>query len=115
MIKKLINLVTGVEKQKTNGNKRSSEWPKVRANHLKKHPTCEVCGGIRKIEVHHIKPFHLNSELELDENNLISLCENNKWLNCHLAIGHLGNFKSYNVDVINDAKNLLNKIKNRPK
>lgn len=95
--------------------KRSGKWPTVRKQHLQNNPTCAVCGGTEKVEVHHIHPFHLHPELELDQNNLISLCEDNKdGFDCHLGFGHLGNFKSFNVDVVEDAKMWNDKIKNRP-
>ena len=94
---------------------RSPHWPKVREEHLKLHPVCEVCGGSEKLEVHHRFPFHLDPALELDLKNLITLCESGRnGLNCHLSVGHLGNFKSYNKDVEQDAKTWNRKIKNRP-
>jgi hypothetical protein len=97
------------------GLKRSGHWPAARKAHLAKHPLCEVCGGKKKLEVHHIKPFHLHPELELDPTNFITLCENDKdGVNCHLLFGHLGNFKSYNENVVHDSKEWCNKIKTRP-
>ncbi len=94
---------------------RSSQWPKVREAHLHNHPTCALCGGIRKLEVHHIRPFHLHPDLELDPSNFITLCEDDDdGMNCHLAGGHLGNFKSWNVNIVADAAYWLSKIKNRP-
>jgi 5-methylcytosine-specific restriction endonuclease McrA len=97
------------------GARRSGKWPKVRADHLAKHPTCALCGGNRKIEVHHIKPFHLHPALELEPTNLITLCESGaNGINCHLAFGHLGSFKSVNSEVVADSSHMGNKIKNRP-
>ncbi len=53
---------------------------------------------------HHVKPFHLFPNLELDHENLVTLCESKKYgVNCHLWFGHLGNFKLYNPDGISDA------------
>lgn len=105
-----------LEQIKTHGKKRSKEWPKVRAAYLKKHPKCFVCLGKVKVNVHHKRPFHLNPELELDPDNFISLCENKKGgINCHLAFGHLGNFKSVNKDVVEDTKTWRLKILTRPK
>lgn len=96
-------------------SKRSSSWPAMRKQHLQLHPACEVCGGSAKLEVHHIRPFHLHPELELDPANLITLCEANKGgANCHLLFGHLGNFKSFNVNVLSDAPAWHDKIINRP-
>jgi 5-methylcytosine-specific restriction protein A len=94
---------------------RSGHWPTVRKHHLEANPCCEVCGGTAKLEVHHIRPFHLHPALELDPDNLVTLCEANKdGVNCHLLFGHLGNFKSFNVDVLTDAAHWSEKIKTRP-
>ena len=84
--------------------KRSGHWATVRKLHLEKCPSCQVCGGTEKLEVHHIQPFHLNPDLELHPENLVTLCESGKGgLNCHLAFGHLGNFKQFNPEVQADA------------
>ena len=94
---------------------RSKEWPKVRKEHLKNNPVCACCGGTRKLEVHHIHPFHLKPELELDPTNLITLCEDaSSGIICHLCIGHLGSYKSFNEDVVSDSKILGGKLANRP-
>jgi hypothetical protein len=96
------------------GTKRSPHWVAFRKEHLG--PACVVCGSTKKRELHHIRPFHKHPKEELDPNNVITLCENKKdGLNCHLAIGHLGSFKSWNVNVRRDAKIWNRKIKNRPK
>lgn len=92
---------------------RSGKWAKVRAEHLRVKDKCSVCGGIKDLTVHHIKPFHLFPDLELDPTNLISLCEGNPVLNCHLFVGHLGSFKSWNPDVVKDANDWRIKIANR--
>jgi hypothetical protein len=97
------------------GSKRSDKWPSVRKAHLEKFPSCAVCGGKEKLEVHHIEVFHLNPAKELDPSNLITLCEAKKdGLFCHLAVGHLGNFKSFNIDVRRDSAVWNKKIKERP-
>jgi len=99
------------------GAKRSNHWSTVRKAHLKKHPACAVCEATTgHIEVHHIHPFHSHPELELDPSNLITLCENLKdGVSCHLLIGHLGSFKSFNPDVVMDSKKWREKIFTRPK
>jgi 5-methylcytosine-specific restriction enzyme A len=97
------------------GSKRSEHWPKARADFLKLNPTCKLCGGNKKLEVHHIRPFHLHPELELDPKNFITLCEEKQdGANCHLLCGHLGNFKSYNTAVELDALDWNRKITHRP-
>lgn len=114
----MSNLETILEAEKAKipeGMKRSGHWPAARAAHLKEFPTCAVCGGNEKVEVHHIRPFHLHPDLELDQSNFITLCEANKdGFDCHLGFGHLGNFKSFNVGVMSDAAAWNDKIKNRP-
>ena len=91
---------------------RSPRWSAVRTAHLKRNPTCAACGSSDKLEVHHVRPFHLFPNLELDPANLMTLCENGG--NCHIMLGHLKNWKSYNLDVRKDAEVLLQKIKARP-
>lgn len=89
---------------------RSPKWTSVRKEHLKKQPFCQACGSIKDLDVHHIEPFHLNPDKELDPDNLITLCS--KY--CHYTIGHLMDYKSWNKDVVNDARVYLDKVKNRP-
>jgi 5-methylcytosine-specific restriction protein A len=85
-------------------DKRSAKWPTVRKKFLIENPKCAVCNGKKILEVHHIKPFNSSPELELDPSNLITLCESKKkGLTCHLLIGHLGNYRNINKDVINDS------------
>lgn len=96
--------------------KRSSQWPAARRAWLKKHPRCYVCEGTKKVEVHHIHPFHLKPELELSPENFITLCEKNGASgSCHLLFGHLGNFKSVNEQVKADAAVWRVKLATRPK
>lgn len=97
------------------GSKRSNRWPTIRKYHLATHPVCALCGGNKKLEVHHIHPFHLHPERELDPTNLITLCEaGHNGVNCHLLFGHLGNFKSVNESVQPDATSWFKKITTRP-
>ena len=86
------------------GLKRSGQWPAVRDEHLQQHPKCACCGGTKKLRVHHIEPFHVNPNRELDPRNLITLCEAKKYgINCHLFLGHLGNWKRWNPFVVLSA------------
>ncbi len=83
---------------------RSRKWPSVRKHFLLTHNFCAYCGGTEKLQVHHIRPFHLHPELELDETNMITLCELPE-TDHHLHIGHLGNFRSEgNPDVVKDCQ-----------
>lgn len=90
-------------------NKRSSKWPALRKSFLKTNSSCAACGCTEFLEVHHIEPFHENSSLELDINNLITLCDKPGKDNCHLEVGHLGDFKSKNPSVKEDAAKKLAK------
>ena len=111
---KFLTLFGGQEYYKLGGVARSPQWPKVRAEHLKKFPNCALCGGNKVIEVHHKKMFNTHPELELDPNNLISLCESGaNGIVCHRAFGHLGNYKTENPSVETDVKTWHEKILNR--
>jgi len=80
---------------------RSSGWSKVRKAHIKKNPLCYVCGSKKKLQVHHIKDFSTHPELELDPENLVTLCVGS--MRCHFVWGHLGNWKWINKDISKDA------------
>lgn len=95
------------------GAPRSNQWPTIRKAYLAAHPNCEACGRDKYIQIHHVQSFATQPELELDPNNLISLCEGME-SNCHRLIGHLQNYKSLNVHSRKDAAQWLFKIQNRP-
>ena len=99
--------------KKPGHNNRSEQWPRVRQKYLSKHPNCAACGSSKYLEVHHIKPFHLHPDLELKEENLITLCEDGRGgtRNCHYTFGHSYNWKGYNPAVAEDAAAFLRKIK----
>ena len=71
VLKNKANLVASQFRATLCGAKRSSKWGSLEKKILSEHPVCEVCGTNKHLQVHHIKPFHLYPELELDENNLI--------------------------------------------
>ncbi len=93
----------GAEIASKHGHARSPEWERVEREHRLREPACVACGYKGKgLQVHHIHPFHLHPELELDQNNLITLCEV-KGRDHHLLLGHLDEWESYNKDVRADA------------
>lgn len=96
------------------GVARSPLWPHVRRQHLKRFPTCAVTGVTNDLEVHHVKPYNLHPDLELDPKNLITLTTKFGSLNAHLWFGHLGLFTSYNETVREDAAAWNKKITERP-
>lgn len=92
---------------KTQGKKRSGKWPKVRDTFLAGR-TCAACGGRKELNAHHIRPFNLFPELELDTTNLIALCEKGPGsTNCHALVGHCGDWRAWNPHVTIDAARLL--------
>lgn len=91
---------------------RSGKWRGVRDAHLAKHPACEACGDTRMLNVHHVQPFHLFPDLELDPGNLITLCEIPSHA-CHFAIGHAFDWRSYNPHVREDAARMMERVRTR--
>jgi 5-methylcytosine-specific restriction endonuclease McrA len=90
------------------GAPRSGQWPRVRREHLEKHPACAACGRGRDIEVHHIEAFSDHPERECDHSNLISLCADP----CHFVHGHLMSWHRINPSVVDDCRRYIAKIKN---
>ena len=61
--------------------------------------------------MHHLVPFHEAPELELEPDNLITLCEAKKYgLNCHQLMGHLGNYRRINRRCRDDARKWSSKL-----
>lgn len=99
------------------GKPRSPRWAGIRKAFLIEHPFCAGCGNAKpdQLECHHIYPYHLpdGDQKELDWSNLITLCTGPA--KCHFILGHLLSWKSWNPDVIMDAKRFYRKIETRPK
>lgn len=93
---------------------RSPLWAAARGRFVRDNPFCAACGSSLCLNVHHVKPYHLHPELELDPDNMLTLCEG-RVVNCHLLFGHLRSWHSWNVDVRADAAEMLARIKGRPK
>lgn len=88
------------------GGARSPQWDRVRDNLVKLHPYCLCCDLRRNLEVHHIIPFHIAPERELDPSNLIVLCTV-----CHFLFGHFRNWSLYNPDVVADCERFRQKLR----
>ena len=70
-------------------------WQKCRKKFLKKvGKSCVCCSNKKKIQVHHVLPRHIRPDLAVDMTNLIALCAS-----CHLRIGHLGSYFTYNENI----------------
>ena len=91
-----------------NGSERSGKWSAVERAQLASHPNCQRCGRTpeqcekadMKLQVHHKRPFHAHPELELDPDNLITLCDE-----CHGTDAHLDrHYKSWNPLIEQEAK-----------
>ena len=81
------------------GATRSSRWDDVRDDFLHGQ-VCAVCGGTAELIAHHIIPFHIAPDQELNPGNLIPLCEAKRYgINCHLLLGHHGNWSRANPNV----------------
>ncbi len=92
---------------------RSSKWPALRKKWIQAHPNCSGCATTSKLQVHHLIPVHLDPIKELDETNLITLCEL-AGHDCHFHLGHLLDWLAYNPDCIVDSGIYLNKVNTRP-
>ena len=89
---------------------RSSGWSKIRKERIGiDQGRCRACGKKYDLQVHHIKPFQFAPELELDIKNTITLCGR-----CHLLLGHLDSWKSYNSEVAHDAFKTRCRVGGRP-
>jgi len=84
------------------GVQRSPLWDTVRKAHLaiEEQSYCAICHGTESPQVHHIIPFHFchlvyRGDRELDERNLMTLCEVPQ-NNHHQLLGHLGDWEIYN-------------------
>jgi HNH endonuclease len=91
------------------GHRRSPQWGRVEKEHLQREPACVACGYKgHHLQVHHVRPFHLHPQLELDPSNLITLCTA-PGREHHLLLGHLDEWKSYNEHIRADVKNFYRK------
>jgi len=108
MLKKIqheIRYVKSYVRERSKSKKRSPKWDGVRDAFVATHPTCAACGSNKRLQVHHILPFFMHPELELENSNLIVLCMDSE--ECHLNIGHGGSYRCYNPMVIEHAKEYL--------
>jgi hypothetical protein len=76
------------------GNGRHIGWYDARKRHLKKENRCCWCGGRICLEVHTILPWNIFPSEQLNEKNLITLCEAPD-KNCHFNYGHSRKWMGY--------------------
>jgi len=76
-------------------------WASLRAAHLKAFPACAACGSTTHVQVHHIRPVRTHPHLGLEPTNLLSLCRSMATaIDCHLDLGHLGQWDRHNAHVL---------------
>ena len=86
------------------GQQRSPKWDSWLKAFLRG-KSCIVCGQTDGLTGHHVIPFHLRPDLELDAGNVVPICSDR----CHLLIGHLNDYTLDNPTVREDAAILLAK------
>lgn len=91
---------------------RDPRWPALRRAHLAKYPGCAACGNTRSVAVHHVVPVSAEPSRELDPDNLLTLCTDGPGgMNCHLVIGHGGDWSQWNELARHDAEWFANMIR----
>ena len=88
---------------------RSPAWAELARRTVEDRPACQCCRAITDLQVHHVLPVHVRPDLELDQTNLLVLCRR-----CHLFVGHLGDWSSWNVLAVSDASKMRKRIDERP-
>ena len=99
-----------VDAQVTNAlwsSPRSGRWRALRNEMVREHPRCFVCGAPTTV-IHHLRPFGVDHDGELNRMNLIWYCDR-----CHLFVGHLCCFRAWNTNCRNDSVEMKWKIVNR--
>jgi hypothetical protein len=89
-------------RERAKRKERSPRWEEVARLFLREHSRCAACGGDFRVQVHHVKPFHLFPSAELEESNLLPLCMSGR--ECHLLIGHGDDFRCWNPHAATDAE-----------
>ena len=84
------------------GVPRSPRWPAVSRAFLRG-ASCIACGQREGLTAHHVIPFHVRPDLELDERNLVPLCSDR----CHIVFGHFNDFRLDNPEVREHAAKFL--------
>lgn len=120
-VKHFVRLVHSKLREAVKRVARSPHWSTVEKHWKNGHPSCAACGSLKHVQVHHVVPFHHEPLLELADGtgeyckltnsdgsyvcNLISLCMDKP--ECHLRIGHGGDFHWADTNVRADAAEVL--------
>jgi hypothetical protein len=73
----------------------NTEVRKAKKIYKASHPTCEICGSARKLQIHHVVPVSEDRSLAADTNNLITLCYAHHYFPAHCY----GHFKMHNTHI----------------
>lgn len=95
---------------------RSPKWPAFEKRIIEAHPFCSFCGQIEskvKLVGHHIQPYHLHPDLELEESNILVVGETCTTGNHHLLLCHYGNWSKWNPDARHLAELFLKNIQEK--
>jgi 5-methylcytosine-specific restriction endonuclease McrA len=84
------------------GAARSPKWASFVKRFLRG-KACLACGQKDALTGHHVVPFHLRPDLELDERNVVPLCSDR----CHIVFGHFNDFRLDNPQVREDCEAYL--------
>jgi len=87
------------------GVQRSPKWAAFEKRFVRG-KACVCCGAKGPLTGHHVIPYHVRPDLELDEANIRPVCTG---VDCHLVIGHLKDFRLWNEDFDADAAAFLQK------
>ena len=91
------------------GAVRGPLWSKTKREYAKIHPkVCPFCKTTKKIELHHIFPYHLFPQYENSFWNLVWACRD-----CHFKFCHHLDWSAFNPNVLEDIKWYKEKIENR--
>jgi len=102
LIERLFDRIQG---KAPKGAKRHPDWSKFRKAYISEFPNCFICKR-KADQLHHLIPFHLAPDMELDIENVMQMCRR-----CHLFVGHLNNFRSINPTCESDAREWRFRIK----
>lgn len=70
--------------------RRDPRFPARERDFLRRHPACVGCGR-PATTAHHVIPFHVRPDLEMDEGNWAAVEKD-----CHYVIGHQRNWRKWN-------------------
>jgi hypothetical protein len=84
------------------GAPRCAQWGPWLKKFLKG-TSCAACGQTDDLTGHHEIPFHIDPSKEMDERNVVPLCQDR----CHLIFGHFNDFQLYNPNVRKDCADYL--------